>query len=204
MHAGDAVQIRTPTTPHTGDALVTALAGCRDTGVMRMRTPITAAKAQGVVVCGTDSHPEPAVELTWVLILAVMRHLVPEANALREQGPWRQSVGRDLHGARLGLPELGGIRQRVARISPAGGLQVCAWRLNLDAGQAEAAGVHLAVSRQALFASRTYWRRRLGAMSPRATTAMPSARRSNASPPDCRTRRGACWTDADQATAAAR
>jgi hypothetical protein len=51
---GDAVQIRTPTTPHTGDALVTALAGCRDTGVMRMRTPITAAKAQGVVVCGTD------------------------------------------------------------------------------------------------------------------------------------------------------
>jgi len=45
---GDAVQIRTPTTPHTGDALVTALAGCRDTGVMRMRTPITAAKAQGV------------------------------------------------------------------------------------------------------------------------------------------------------------
>ncbi len=51
---GDAVQIRRSATPHTGDALVTALAGCRDTGVMRMRTPITAAKAQGVVVCGTD------------------------------------------------------------------------------------------------------------------------------------------------------
>ncbi len=87
MHAGDAVQIRRSATPHTGDALVTALAGCRDTGVMRMRTPITAAKAQGVVVCGTDSHPQPAMELTWVLILAVMRHLVPEANALRVQGP---------------------------------------------------------------------------------------------------------------------
>ncbi len=101
---GDAVQIRRSATPHTGDALVTALAGCRDTGVMRMRTPITAAKAQGVVVCGTDSHPQPAMELTWVLILAVMRHLVPEANALRVQGPWQQSVGRDLHGARLGLP----------------------------------------------------------------------------------------------------
>lgn len=100
----DAVQIRRSATPHTGDALVTALAGCRDTGVMRMRTPITAAKAQGVVVCGTDSHPQPAMELTWVLILAVMRNLVPEANALRVQGPWQQSVGRDLHGARLGLP----------------------------------------------------------------------------------------------------
>jgi len=171
---------------------------------MRMRTPITAAKAQGVVVCGTDSHPEPAVELTWVLILSVMRHLVPEANALREQGPWQQSVGRDLHGARLGLPGLGGIRQRVLRIGSAVGMQVSAWRPSLDAGHAEAAGVHLVVSRQALFASRTYWRRGNGAKSPSATIAMPSARRSNASPPDCRTRRGACWTDADQATAAAR
>ena len=143
---GDAVQIRRSATPHTGDALVTALAGCRDTGVMRMRTPITAAKAQGVVVCGTDSHPEPAVELTWVLILSVMRHLVPEANALREQGPWQQSVGRDLHGARLGLPGLGGIRQRVLRIGSAVGMQVSAWRPSLDAGHAEAAGVHLVAS----------------------------------------------------------
>lgn len=90
--------------------------------------------------------PKPPMELTWGLILAVMRHLVPEANALREQGPWQQSVGRDLHGARLGLPGLGGIRQRVLRIGPAVGMQVSAWRPSLDAGHAEAAGVHLVAS----------------------------------------------------------
>jgi len=93
-------------------------------GMRNAAIDVAAAKAQGVVGCGTDSHPEPAVELTWVLILSVMRQLVPEANALREQGPWQQSVGRDLHGARLGLPGLGGIRQRVARIGPAVGLQL--------------------------------------------------------------------------------
>lgn len=176
---GEAVQVRMLTTPHTGDALVAALQDAAILVVMRERTPITAAllaqlprlrllitsgmrnaaidvaaaKAQGVVVCGTDSHPEPAVELTWALILAVMRHLVPEVNALRSDGPWQQSVGRDLHGARLGLLGLGKIGQRVARIGQAFGMQVSAWSPNLDAARAEAAGVHLAASKQALFAS---------------------------------------------------
>jgi len=173
-------------------------------GMRNAAIDVAAAKAQGLAVCGTDSHPEPAVELTWVLILSVMRQLVPQANALREQGPWQQSVGRDLHGARLGLPGLGGIRQRVLRIGPAVGMQVSVWRPSLDAGHAEAAGVNLAASKQTPFSSETYWRRRIWATPPSATIAMPSARRSKASPPDCRTRRGACWADADQATAAAR
>ena len=175
---GDAVQIRTLTTSHTGDALVAALQDADIVVVMRERTPITAellaklpclrllvtsgmrnaaidvaaAKARGVVVCGTDSHPEPAVELTWALILGVMRHLVPEANALRSDGPWQQTLGRDLHGARLVLLGLGKIGQRVARIGQAFGMQVSAWSPNLDAARAQAAGVHLAASKQALFA----------------------------------------------------
>ena len=105
-----------------------------------------------MVVCGTDSHPEPAVELTWALILGVMRHLVPEANVLRNEGPWQQTLGRDLQGARPGLLGLGKIGQRVARIGQAFGMQVSAWSPNLDAARAQAAGVHLAASKQALFA----------------------------------------------------
>lgn len=82
-----------------------------------------------------------------------MRHLlVPEANALRNEGPWQQTLGRELQGARLGLLGLGKIGQRVARIGQAFGMQVSAWSPNLDAARAQAAGVHLAASQQALFA----------------------------------------------------
>lgn len=175
---GQAVQVRTLTTPHTGDALVAALGDADILVVMRERTPITAAllarlprlrllitsgmrnaavdvaaaKAQGIIVCGTDSHPEPAVEMTWALILGLMRQLVPEVNALRSDGPWQQTVGRDLYGARLGLLGLGKIGQRVAQIGQAFGMHVSAWSPNLDAARAAAAGVQLATSKQALFA----------------------------------------------------
>ena len=164
--------------PPTTDARVAALGDADILVAMRERTPITAAllarrpclrllitsgmrhaaidvaaaKAQGVIVCGTDSHPEPAVEITWALILGLMRHLVPEANALRSDVPWQQTVGRDLHGARLGLLGVGKIGQRVAQIGQAFGMQVSAGRPNLDAPRAAAAGVQWATSQQALFA----------------------------------------------------
>lgn len=64
----------------------------------------------------------------------------------------QQSVGHDLHGARLGLLGLGKIGQRVARIGQAFGMHVSAWSPNLDAARAAAAGVHLAASKRALFA----------------------------------------------------
>jgi len=109
-------------------------------GMRHAAIDVAAAKAQGVIVCGTDSHPEPAVEITWALILGLMRHLVPEANALRSDGPWQQTVGRDLHGARLGLLGVGKIGQRVAQIGQAFGMQVSAGRPNLDAPRAAAGG----------------------------------------------------------------
>ncbi|MEN5395669.1 D-2-hydroxyacid dehydrogenase family protein [Stenotrophomonas sp. TWI377] len=162
--------------PPITDARVAALSDADILVAMRERTPITAAllarrpclrllitsgmrhaaihvaaaKAQGVIVCGTDSHPEPAVEITWALILGLMRHLVPEANALRSDGPWQQTVGRDLHGARLGLLGVGKIGQRVAQIGQAFGMQVSAGRPNLDAPRA--AAVQWATSQEALFA----------------------------------------------------
>ena len=121
-------------------------------GMRNAAVDVAAAKAQGITVCGTDSRSEPAVEMTWALILGLMRNLVLEANALRSDGPWQQTVGRDLYGARLGLLGLGKIGQRVAQIGQAFGMQVSAWRPNLDAAGAAAAGVQLATSKQALFA----------------------------------------------------
>ncbi|WP_264049711.1 D-2-hydroxyacid dehydrogenase family protein [Methylobacterium flocculans] len=164
------------TTFATQDALVDAIRDCEIVVMMRERTPfpaalfarlprlkllltsgmrnasidLAAAKAHGVTVCGTASHPEPPVELTFALILGLARHLVPEVQALRSGGPWQGSVGTDLAGRRLGLLGLGKTGARVARIAQAFGMQVSAWSRNLTTERAEAEGVALAPSLEAL------------------------------------------------------
>ncbi|GJD43493.1 Hydroxypyruvate reductase [Methylobacterium cerastii] len=161
----------------TEDALVAAIADCEIVVIMRERTPfpaalfarlpklkllvtsgmrnasidLAAAKAHGVVVCGTASGSAPPVELTWALILALARRVVPEANALRAGG-WQTSVGADLAGRRLGLLGLGKIGTRVARIGQAFGMLVSAWSPNLTEARAADAGVALSVSKAALMA----------------------------------------------------
>lgn len=158
------------------DALVDAIQDCEIVVLMRERTPfpadlfarlprlkllvtsgmrnaaidLAAAHAHGVTVCGTASHPEPPVELTWALILGLARHLVPEVQALRSGGPWQSSVGRDLAGRRLGLLGLGKTGARVARIGQAFGMRVSAWSQNLTADRAATEGVALAPSLEAL------------------------------------------------------
>ncbi|KQP94882.1 hydroxyacid dehydrogenase [Methylobacterium sp. Leaf113] len=158
------------------DALVDAIQDCEIVVLMRERTPfpadlfarlprlkllvtsgmrnaaidLAAARAHGVTVCGTASHPEPPVELTWALILGLARHLVPEVQALRSGGPWQSSVGRDLAGRRLGLLGLGKTGARVARIGQAFGMRVSAWSQNLTADRAATEGVALAPSLEAL------------------------------------------------------
>jgi phosphoglycerate dehydrogenase-like enzyme len=167
------------TTFATRDALVDAIQDCEIVVMMRERTPfpaelfarlprlqllltsgmrnlsidLAAAHAHGVTVCGTASHPEPPVELTWALILGLARHLVPEVQALRTGGPWQASVGNDLAGRRLGLLGLGKTGARVARIGQAFGMEVSAWSPNLTRERAAAEGVALAPSLEALLAA---------------------------------------------------
>ncbi|KQT76540.1 hydroxyacid dehydrogenase [Methylobacterium sp. Leaf465] len=167
------------TTFASREALVEAIRDCEIVVMMRERTPfpadlfaqlpklkllltsgmrnasidLAAARAHGVTVCGTASHPEPPVELTWALILGLARHLVPEVQALRTGGPWQSSVGSDLAGRRLGLVGLGKTGARVARIGQAFGMEVSAWSPHLTAERAAAEGVALAPSLAALLAA---------------------------------------------------
>jgi phosphoglycerate dehydrogenase-like enzyme len=152
------------------DDLVNAIGDCEIVVIMRERTPfpaelfarlprlrllitsgmrnaavdLAAAAARGVIVCGTTSTSDAPVELTWALILGLVRNVVGENAALREGGPWQSTVGADLHGRRLGLLGLGKIGGRVAQIGQAFGMEVMAWSQNLTAERAGAAGVQLA------------------------------------------------------------
>jgi phosphoglycerate dehydrogenase-like enzyme len=102
-----------------------------------------AAEERGITVCGTASSSTPPVELTWALLLGLARGLVTENNALRENGPWQQTVGADLHGKTLGLLGLGKIGSRVAAVGLAFGMKVVAWSPNLTKERAAEHGVEL-------------------------------------------------------------
>jgi phosphoglycerate dehydrogenase-like enzyme len=160
------------------DRLVEILAGAEIAVVMRERTPVprsllerlpdlrllvttgsrnasidlAAARERGVVVCGTESSPDPPGELTWALILGLARHVVREDAAFHADGPWQSTVGRELHGSTLGLVGLGRIGARVSRVAQAFGMDVVAWSPHLTEERAAAAGARLAPSLVALMA----------------------------------------------------
>jgi phosphoglycerate dehydrogenase-like enzyme len=111
------------------------------TGMRNAAVDVAAANGRGVVVCGTPSSSTPPVELTWALVLGLMRSLVPESTALRLGGPWQSTVGRDLAGATLGVVGLGKIGSRVATIGQAFGMDVVAWSQHLTDERAAEVGV---------------------------------------------------------------
>lgn len=118
-------------------------------GMRNAAIDIAAAKALGILVCGTDSYKHAAPELTWALIMASTRNLLAEANSLRA-GHWQIGLGGDLHGKTLGILGLGSIGQKVATFAQAFGMRVIAWSENLTPERAAESGVTW-VSKRELF-----------------------------------------------------
>jgi phosphoglycerate dehydrogenase-like enzyme len=157
------------------DALVEALADAEIVVAMRERTPfgaaildrlpdlkllvttgmanaaidVAAARRNGIVVCGTDSKGAPTAELSWGLILALLREIPAEHAGMRDGG-WQRTIGGDLEGATLGLVGLGRLGKRMARIGDAFGMEVLAWSQNLDPAAARELGAE-PVAKLALF-----------------------------------------------------
>ena len=136
-----------------GEALFARLPNLKllvTTGMRNAAIDLKAAAARGVLVCGTASKAEPPAELTWALILALARHVVPENNAFRSGGPWQSTVGVDLKGKQLGVLGLGRLGGRVAAVGLAFGMRVAAWSQNLTRERTDAVGVALAASKEEL------------------------------------------------------
>ncbi|MDV8070616.1 D-2-hydroxyacid dehydrogenase family protein [Rhodococcus sp. IEGM 1366] len=111
------------------------------TGPANAAIDVAAARQRGIVVSGTrGAGLTSTAELTWGLIHALARSVPAEDRGVRE-GTWQRTVGRDLHGARLGVIGLGGVGTRVARVGLAFGMDVVAWSSNLDNVHAQAVGV---------------------------------------------------------------
>ena len=121
------------------------------TGMRNASIDVPAAAAVGVTVCGTGGSGGATPELTWALILSLVRHVPAEDRRIRDGG-WQHTVGFGLRGRTLGVVGLGNIGQRVAAVGLAFGMEVLAWSQNLSDAAAAAAGA-VAVRKEELFAS---------------------------------------------------
>jgi phosphoglycerate dehydrogenase-like enzyme len=113
------------------------------TGMRNAAIDVKAATDLGIVVCGTSGGPEsPPAELTWGLILALVRH-IPAEDAATRRGHWGITVGMCLENRVLGVLGLGKLGARVARVGVAFEMSVIAWSENLTAEQAARCGATL-------------------------------------------------------------
>jgi phosphoglycerate dehydrogenase-like enzyme len=133
------------------------------TGMGNAAIDLEAAAARGVTVCGTGGISSATAELTWGLILALLRHIPEEDQRLKLAGRsggaalgfgggWQRTVGTELDGKRLGVVGMGRLGQRVAEIGRAFGMKVVTWSQNLDPAVAKKAHAK-AVSKEELFSS---------------------------------------------------
>jgi phosphoglycerate dehydrogenase-like enzyme len=109
------------------------------TGARNRAVDLEACAERGITVCGTPSFGNPTVDLTWGLILSLMRRIPEQERGLRE-GRWQVALGNSLEGRTLGLVGLGNLGSRVAKVGLAFGMKVIGWSQNLTDEKAAAAG----------------------------------------------------------------
>ncbi len=106
--------------------------------------------ARGIVFCGTESLGYPTAELTWGLILALLRNIPREERALR-QGRWQTSLGFGARGKTLGIIGLGRLGSIVADYGKVFGLDVIGWSRSFTEARAAELGI-TRVEKDELFA----------------------------------------------------
>ena len=92
-------------------------------------------KKRGIVVCGTEINSNPTAEITWALILGLLRNAKQEIDNMF-QGYWQNTIGFELKGKRIGLIGLGKIGTQVAKVAKAFNMEVSAWSENLNLSHA--------------------------------------------------------------------
>jgi D-3-phosphoglycerate dehydrogenase len=116
---------------------------------------IGACSRRGVIVssnlhAGTPSYA--AAELTWGLILAAMRQIPQQMEAL-QSGQWQTGVGSTLRGKTLGIYGYGRIGSVVAGYGRAFGMNVLVWAREDSRARARNDGYSTAPDRSAFFES---------------------------------------------------
>ncbi|BDT56553.1 glyoxylate reductase [Massilia varians] len=129
------------------------------TGKVSGHVDVAAATGHGIAIAEGIGSPVAPSELTWALIMAASRKIVPYASNLKD-GLWQTAsvnpvlngLGRSLRGRTLAIWGYGKIGQLVAGYARAFGMRVLVWGSEGSRQQAVADGCEAAASREALFA----------------------------------------------------
>jgi len=128
------------------------------TGKVSGHVDVAAATEHGVAIAEGIGSPVAPAELTWALIMAASRKIVPYANNLKD-GSWQtvsinpelNGLGRVLKGRTLGIWGYGKIGHMIAGYAQAFGMQVMVWGSEKSRAAAAADGLIAAPSREAFF-----------------------------------------------------
>jgi D-3-phosphoglycerate dehydrogenase len=128
------------------------------TGKLAGHVDVAAATEQGIAIAEGVGSPVAPAELTWALIMAASRKIVPYANNLK-QGLWQTAsvnpelngLGRTLKGRTLAIWGYGKIGRMVAGYGKAFGMQVLVWGSETSRAAAVGDGFQAAPSREAFF-----------------------------------------------------
>jgi D-3-phosphoglycerate dehydrogenase / 2-oxoglutarate reductase len=128
------------------------------TGKLAGHVDVAAAKARGVAIAEGVGSPTAPAELTWALIMAAQRKIVPYASHLKE-GLWQSAslapqyntLGTVLRGRTLAIWGYGKIGRLVAGYARAFGMTVLVWGSEASRAAAAADGCEAAPSREQLF-----------------------------------------------------
>ena len=128
------------------------------TGKVSGHVDVAAATARGIAIAEGTGSPMAPAELTWALIMAASRKIVPYATSLKE-GAWQTAsvnpqlngLGRVLRGRTLAIWSYGKIGKLVAGYGKAFGMRVIVWGSEATRQAALADGVEAAASRAAFF-----------------------------------------------------
>ena len=114
---------------------------------------VDACTRRGVIVSSSQHAGAPsyaAAELTWGLVLAAMRRIPQQMEALRA-GKWQIGVGNSLRGKTMGIYGYGRIGAVIAGYAKAFGMKVLVWSRETSLARARADGYAAARSKQAFF-----------------------------------------------------
>ena len=116
---------------------------------------IEACTRRGVIVSSDQHAGSPSyatAELTWGLIIAAMRQIPQQMNALRA-GSWQIGVGSSLRGKTLGIYGYGRIGAAIAGYGTSFGMNVLVWSREASLERARTDGYAVAPSKRAFFES---------------------------------------------------
>jgi D-3-phosphoglycerate dehydrogenase len=128
------------------------------TGKVAGHIDVAAATEHGVAIAEGIGSPVAPAELTWALIMAASRKIVPYANNLKD-GLWQTAsinpelngLGRVLKGRTLGIWGYGKIGQMISGYARAFGMQVMVWGSDKSRAAAAADGLSAAPTRETFF-----------------------------------------------------